>query len=182
MSGSAGATDQSRRARLAGFTARALRLTPRELTCLGRALLLLLEVDVRLRLTGFARLEKRLRTSASSGDAAELSNAQLLDAQSMAYALRRASHLLPRARCLHRALAFLLWLRRQGAAAELRMGVRLSPSGIEGHAWVEWHGVPLNEDRSIGGSYLLLQRCQGSARRPPVEPCRRAAKGRAPWS
>jgi hypothetical protein len=42
-----------------------------------------------------------------------------------------------------------LWtmLRRRGVAAELRVGFRKRSGKIEGHAWVEYAGKPINEQK-----------------------------------
>jgi hypothetical protein len=144
---------------------RARRLLSAEGRRLVRALVLLLEVDIRLRLTGFARVQAALTRPAEGPGVKEQGSFLPEEAHRMSEALRSAAPYLPRARCLHRALALLLWLRRRGVAAELCMGVRLQageegrPAGgprgetggeiVEGHAWVEWRGVPLDEDRAV---------------------------------
>jgi Transglutaminase-like superfamily len=144
--------------------ARPLRLLFRLASPDGRhalhGLLLLLEVDARLRLTGFSRLEKALRLPPGAEAVPGETEAHLQEARSMARALYRASRWIPQARCLHRALALLLWLRRRGIAADLRMGVRSARETLQGHAWVEWHGTPLDEDRSVCDAYSPLQRCE----------------------
>lgn len=48
-----------------------------------------------------------------------------------------------RALCLERSLVLYERLRRAGARAELRLGVQAAP--FASHAWVERHGVPLND-------------------------------------
>src|SRR5207245_3766814 len=85
------------------------------------ALFLLLEVDVRLRLTGFARLLKALRlppgalehpsseqrrllrggADAMGAAPAWLPETQFQEAQRMAQAIRRAARYVPRAHCRH---------------------------------------------------------------------------------
>jgi hypothetical protein len=146
--------------------ARARRLASTESYHLLRALFLLLEIDLRLRWTGFARLQGALcrpTPRRTVGPLHELpSERELIRAQHMARALRRVARFVPRTRCLHRALALLLWLRRQGVVADLRMGVRSSGEAIEGHAWVEWRGVVLDEEPALCDSFPLLEppRCQ----------------------
>jgi hypothetical protein len=123
------------------------------------AIALLVEVDARLRLNGFARLQELLSPPAGTAKEPE---GLLEEARCMARAFRRASCFVPRARCLHRALALLLWLRRRGGVADLRIGVR-SPGGIlEGHAWVEWHGTPLDEEPSVSDRFRPLEQIQRS--------------------
>jgi hypothetical protein len=48
-----------------------------------------------------------------------------------------------RALCLERSLVLYERLRRAGARAELRLGVQAVP--FASHAWIEWHGAPLND-------------------------------------
>lgn len=129
------------------------------LTRMAEALRLLMEVDARLRFQGFTRLRAALPEAPVNGG--EPPDSATIDAvRRMARALRRAALLVPRAQCLHRALALLLWLRRRGIPAELRVGVR--PAGtapgarIEGHAWIEWAGIPLDEAPDVCRSFALL--------------------------
>jgi hypothetical protein len=55
-------------------------------------------------------------------------------------------HLFFRPNCLERALALSFLLRRRGIAADLRFGARKDAERLEAHAWVEYRGVPLDED------------------------------------
>ena len=89
-----------------------------------------------------------------------LPETQFQEAQRMAQAIRRAARYVPRAHCLHRALALLAWLRRRGVAAELRMGVQSSGEAVEGHAWIVLAGIPVDEDRAIGDAFGLLEDCK----------------------
>jgi hypothetical protein len=150
---------RSRDSRGAGFLIRLFRLASPDGRRLLQALLLLIEVEARLHLTGFSRLQERLHQPSETAGPARSADA-LAEAPLMAHALRRAARWVPNARCLHRALALLLWLCRRGVAADLRMGVRTGVEGVEGHAWVEWHGLPLDEDRAIVDSFALLELAQ----------------------
>lgn len=145
---------------------RLIRLASPEGRRLLPAWLLLWEVDLWLRLAGFARLQAALsrppRAAPPRGEAVELIEA----ARRMAQAILRASRYVPRARCLHRALALLLWLRRRGIQADLRLGVRSGAEAIEGHAWVEWNGVLLNDERSVYDTFVLLERPHGATAAP----------------
>lgn len=49
-----------------------------------------------------------------------------------------------RALCLEQSLALYWLLRRRGVAARLRVGVH--PAPFAAHAWIEYEGVPVNED------------------------------------
>jgi len=57
--------------------------------------------------------------------------------------------------CLSR--SFLLWamLLRRGVDTNLRVGFRKRDETLEGHAWVEHNGVPLNEDPSVVRTYWV---------------------------
>jgi transglutaminase superfamily protein len=156
---------------------------------LFRSLFLLVEVELGLRRVGFARLLEEASYPSGAIANPEMSDALIEDARRMARALRRSARLVPGAACLHRALALFLWLRRRGIAAELCMGVRPrarpegrppgevaestgsgyplagrrtpGPRPIEGHAWVEWRGMPLDEDRSVCETFALLEASAG---------------------
>jgi hypothetical protein len=52
-----------------------------------------------------------------------------------------------RALCLEQSLALYLHLRRRGIPAELCFGVRASP--FAAHAWVEYEGEPVCEQRDV---------------------------------
>jgi hypothetical protein len=127
-----------------------------------QSLFLLLEVDARLRMVGFARLQEALRPPKAAAGMTVPPEAQLCEARGMVAAIRRAARLLPRARCLHRALALLLWLRRRGVAANLRIGVRSTGAALEGHAWVEWHDTVVDEDPSISDRFGPLEKVGGA--------------------
>jgi transglutaminase superfamily protein len=130
------------------------------------ALTLLLDVDLRLRRRGFASVHDALRLPPGAGSAPGPEERQLREARQMARSIRRAARLVPRARCLHRSLALLLWLRRRGMRAELRIGVRHPEpaggppgAGVEGHAWVEWGGVPVDDEPAVRDVFGLLEPC-----------------------
>jgi hypothetical protein len=128
------------------------------------ALGLLLEVDLRLRLTGFARvrswvsgLGSRVWGIEPSPPETQARSDLRADAERLELWLRWASRFVPGARCLHRSLALMLWLRRRGVRADLRMGVRAQDGTVQGHAWVEWDGVPIGEPPSVREEYGLLE-------------------------
>jgi hypothetical protein len=98
------------------------------LLLLVRAALWLLPFEVLLRWT--RRIGQSARP-ARDGD---------LPVETIVWAVRRASRLLPGATCLTQALAGRILLARAGHLGELRIGVRKSPgAGFEAHAWLE-HG------------------------------------------
>lgn len=64
-----------------------------------------------------------------------------------------AHHTLGPANCLTRSL-YLVWrLRREGIDCQLRIGVRLNDGVLDGHAWVECAGVPINDRRDVGADF-----------------------------
>jgi hypothetical protein len=67
-------------------------------------------------------------------------------------AARRASRLVPGARCLHRALAARVWLARRGVCSSLVVGFREN-GGLEGHAWLEVGGVRGGEELFVEEGY-----------------------------
>src|SRR5690349_3385072 len=97
---------------------RLLRVTSSDRRQVLRALLLVWEVKVRLRLSGFARLQAMLSQEPEGVEPTIRTPSLIQEARQMARAIRRASRYVPRARCLHRSLAMLIWLRRRGARAD----------------------------------------------------------------
>jgi Transglutaminase-like superfamily len=74
-----------------------------------------------------------------------------------------ARHQPYRTRCLERALALQALLAHAGLRADLRIGIRRTPAGIEAHAWVEHDGV-LGEPAEIEHRYLPLEAWTASPR------------------
>jgi hypothetical protein len=40
--------------------------------------------------------------------------------------------------------------------AQLRIGVRKSAAAMEGHAWLEISGAPINEDPAVTSTYVVF--------------------------
>lgn len=55
--------------------------------------------------------------------------------------------------CLVRSLALWTMLLRRGVETELRIGIRRHEGKLEGHAWLEFAGQPINEDAEKVGTY-----------------------------
>jgi Transglutaminase-like superfamily len=73
-------------------------------------------------------------------------------AQMVAVACRR--HPL-RSSCLPRSIVLWSLLRRQGIAADVRIGVRCDSQGeFHAHAWLEWNGEVLIDAAEVGSQYL----------------------------
>lgn len=64
-----------------------------------------------------------------------------------------ARHGLVRGNCLSRSLTLRRLLRRAGIEAQLRIGVRRGPGGLEAHAWLELEGRPLNDSADVALRY-----------------------------
>ena len=103
-----------------------------------------------LRVFGFARLRAWIARSPAAAKApppiGELSAIGAL-------VNTAAHHTLGPANCLTRSL-YLVWrLRREGIDCQLRIGVRLNDGVLDGHAWVECAGVPINDRRDVGADF-----------------------------
>ncbi len=119
-------------------------------------------IAVSFKIAGVATTQSRLRAwserASRSGQprAANSVVRQALRAQRM---VRRATGL--GAGCLAR--SFTLWalLRRRGIEAELRVGYRKRDGTIEGHAWLEYEGAPINETAGVVETYILASHPTG---------------------
>jgi hypothetical protein len=58
------------------------------------------------------------------------------------------------ANCLGQSLTLTVLLQRLDYPGSLRIGARRGPAGLEAHAWVELHGVPLNDRPDIAADYV----------------------------
>lgn len=74
-----------------------------------------------------------------------------------------ARHQPYRTRCLERALALQALLAHEGLRADLRIGVRRTPDGIEAHAWIEHDGLT-GAPPEIEHRYLPLETWTASPR------------------
>lgn len=95
-----------------------------------------------LRLVGVQRFQAWLERPIIAGSAP----LSLAESTGLGLAVNRAaSRILGPSCCLTRSL--LLWwlLRCYGTPSELRIGVRLEEGQFLAHAWVEQHGVPIND-------------------------------------
>ncbi len=103
-----------------------------------------------LRIFGFARLRAWIGRSPMGAQASPP-----IDELSALGALvnTAAHHTLGPANCLTRSL-YLWWrLRRAGIDSELRIGVRLNDGVLDGHAWVECAGVPVNDRPDVSADF-----------------------------
>lgn len=76
----------------------------------------------------------------------------------MATAVNRAARLvrIP-ANCLTRSLLLGWLLRRRGVASQLRIGVKKDKGSLAAHAWVEYEGIPINDQPDVGEQFAAFQ-------------------------
>jgi hypothetical protein len=60
------------------------------------------------------------------------------------------------ATCLTRSMLLDWILRRRGIASRLHIGVRLTQGVLDAHAWVEYEGVPINDDPDVGRRFAAF--------------------------
>lgn len=134
------------------------------------AFVYLIVIDVALRLFGFRRTVQWTEPSTVSVDRA-VTELDLRRVYQYAHWLQVASrHHFVRARCLHRSLALLCWLRRQRLPGELRIGVRKEGILLEAHAWVLVGGEVVNDQPAAVSGFVPLanvERLLGSSRHCP---------------
>lgn len=122
------------------------------------ALLLPVFIWASFRFIGVAGTQAALRKWAIAPKTAKLLPDE---AQSTIAAGRRAQRNIRNATraggsCLVRSLTLWAMLLRRGIETDLRVGMRKTGGRIEGHAWLEYRGAPLNEDSSVIATYSVL--------------------------
>ncbi len=55
--------------------------------------------------------------------------------------------------CLTRSLTLWGLLKRRGVPVELQVGIRKLDGKIEGHAWIEYQGAPINDNPELISTY-----------------------------
>jgi transglutaminase superfamily protein len=125
-----------------------------------RAAVLLPFISLSLRLRGFRAtqlsLQKRL-PRALSGLSDQSSGATAESTALTARMVRAAAHRsLDSPACLEQSLALWWLLGRQGIESSVRIGTRKSDERFEAHAWVECHGVALNEPEEAHKHYAAF--------------------------
>ncbi|MBV9790605.1 MAG: lasso peptide biosynthesis B2 protein [Chloroflexi bacterium] len=123
-----------------------LRLSPGERWLLTQAWLLLATIRVALWLLPFRVVHRRLARAQASSPRCSI--------ERIGWAVAIAGVYVPFATCLPQALTALALLRRNGHAADLRIGVARDERGrLQAHAWVESGGQIV-----IGGSASSVAR------------------------
>lgn len=119
------------------------------------AALLLPPLRLTLRIVGLQRMQRWVERKPLA-QAAPLS---LEHIQHLGNLVNSASHhSLGPANCLTRSV-YLWWLlRRRGVDSQLRIGVRLVKGTLDGHAWVEQAGVPVNDRADVSADFAAFDR------------------------
>ena len=68
-----------------------------------------------------------------------------------------AEHGVYKATCLRRSLLLWWFLRKAGIPSKIRFGVRKWDGTLEAHAWVECHGVVVNDSPAVQDNYEPLE-------------------------
>jgi hypothetical protein len=118
------------------FLRKVAALRPADRSLLRQAFLSLLRVRFALWLVPWRRL-------AASTDAKEMVAPARPGVDRVEWAIRAASHFIPRATCLTRAVALHRLLSRHGYESVVQIGVSKADGRFDAHAWVEHDGRPL---------------------------------------
>jgi hypothetical protein len=63
----------------------------------------------------------------------------------------------PWASCLRKSLVLWYLLRRKGIESELRIGSRRNEGKFEGHAWIEYQGMVLNDTPDVRERFVVFK-------------------------
>lgn len=141
----------------------------KRLHLLVRATLRLAAVGVRLRLSGFSPVQRRLQEHQSV--AVPASVADETQATALTWAVACAANLSPlHPSCLTRALTLWSLLGEEGIAGRMCLGARQTPAGLLAHAWVELNGRVLNDASDVAERFppLTAPQAGGGRRRTPI--------------
>jgi hypothetical protein len=111
-----------------------------------------------LRTMGFASFRARLQRSRIVTGPAIGGDEIMRLAELVNIAARH--HPLP-ATCLSRSLLLGWLLHRRGVITQLRLGARIADGKLDAHAWVEWAGVPVNDEADVALRYPALSQPVG---------------------
>ncbi len=118
------------------FLRKVAALRPTDRSLLRQAFLSLLRVRFALWLIPWRRL-------AASIDSPEIVASARPGVDRLEWAIRAASHFVPRATCLTRAVALHRLLSSHGYESVVQIGVSTADGRFDAHAWVEHDGTPL---------------------------------------
>jgi uncharacterized lipoprotein YmbA len=104
------------------------------------------------RIIGVPRTQHLLRRWAMAG------NNAVADGPVQVHTVLRAQRMVNRTtdvaeNCLVRSLTLWAMLLRRGLSPDLRVGFRKRDGQIQGHAWVEFEGVPINETEAEAATF-----------------------------
>jgi hypothetical protein len=136
---------------------RAIRLTPADWATLAAASILLLQADLHLRRSGFARTRALFRPDVLPEPTAPLTPSQRETVARLAYLVDVAAryHVLAHT-CLTRSLALQRLLARAGVRTSLRVGVRKAEGQAHAHAWLERDGQLVAEPPEVEDRFAAL--------------------------
>jgi hypothetical protein len=110
-------------------------------------------IAVAFRLAGVPRTQAWLRSWSGQVAAWPDSRSAIPDCLRAQKMVKRATGL--GGMCLARSLTLWALLRRRGVETELRIGYRKRDGKIEGHAWLEHDGAPVNEEAEVLQTYTV---------------------------
>lgn len=134
------------------------RLSREERRLFVQAILLLPVIHLGLIVLGYSRLRKGLerltplKPIRSEPEPETLGRGQMI-ARLVAVA---AGHGFYKASCLRKSLLVWWLLRRAGIPGKVCFGVRLVAQKLEAHAWVEYHGIVLNDSATVRQNFKTL--------------------------
>lgn len=133
-------------------------LSWRDRWTLAQALALLPLTAAALRVVSFARFQALLSSTLPRSTAVRVScSPDRVQATTRIVRIAAERGLL-HVNCLPHSLVLCWLLRRRGADAILRFGVRKAGAGIEAHAWVEHDGAALNDDDDVHERFAAFDR------------------------
>ena len=142
---------------------KARRLSPSEQRLLAQALVLLPLTRGAICLLGikhWQRLLSRLPTTPNPGLANPEQRARVIARMVKIAAERRIIN----ANCLQQTLVLWFLLRRHGIRSEICFGARKQGGEVQAHAWVEFFGQALNEDKEVCRHFSPFAGVEGALR------------------
>jgi hypothetical protein len=134
-------------------------LSQKEQGLLFQSVLLLPVVHAGLLFFGFYRLKRAMEwlSPRQSVDTPASETGTLERAREIARIVAiAAEHGVYKATCLRRSLLVWWFLRREGIQSRICFGVRTSHDKLEAHAWVEYHGIVVNDSGSVHEQFQAL--------------------------
>lgn len=126
----------------------------RSLLLLSYILLPLVDVSLRLRgLRGTATILAQFCPQPEPDKTVELSEVRRV-VRMVKLAVKYSP---PWASCLRKSLVLWYLLRRKGIETELRIGSRRNEGKFEGHAWIEYQGMVLNDTPDVRQRFVMFK-------------------------